>query len=66
MFPKMKNLIAKVIILLDQTIHDVIVSMFSFALLIYFKTLSTNEHSSHQKTLISLEETCEIEFSGEF
>lgn len=65
MFHKMKNLFAKVIILLDQTIHDVTVSMFSFALFI-FKTLSTNEHSSHQKTLISLEETCEIEFSGEF
>lgn len=66
MLHKMKNLFAKVIILLDQTIHDVTVSMFSFALFIYFKTVSTNEHSSHQKTVISLEETCEIEFSGEF
>lgn len=35
MFHKMKNLFAKIIILLDQTIHDVTVSMFSFALFIY-------------------------------
>lgn len=37
MFHKMKNLFAKVIILLDQTIRDVTVSMFSFALFIYFQ-----------------------------
>lgn len=52
----------------SKIIHDVTVSMFSFgfSFVLFFNTWAAASLFPHQKTLISLEETCEIEFSGVF